>query len=69
MKTEKYAAGQEIFREGDPSDYVGWILSGSVEVVKEMGDWPVVLGSVGAGEFVGEMGVIERQPRGASIRA
>ena len=48
-----------LFRQGDPSDQVILILSGSADVLRETGDEAIVLGTVQAGEFVGEMGVLE----------
>ena len=35
------------------------ILSGSAEVLRRAGDDAIVLGTVHAGEFVGEMGVLD----------
>lgn len=64
-----YRAGDALFREGDPSDFACRILEGRVSVVKESQGSPVVLGEIGAGSFVGEMGVLERKPRSASVRA
>ncbi len=64
-----YRAGDALFREGDPSDFACRILEGRVSVVKESQGSPVVLGDIGAGSFVGEMGVIERKPRSATVRA
>jgi CRP-like cAMP-binding protein len=47
--------GDILFRQGDPSDYVLSIRSGSVEILREVGDSMIVLGTVLAGQFVGEM--------------
>jgi CRP/FNR family transcriptional regulator, cyclic AMP receptor protein len=58
-----------LFRQGDPSDAVILILSGSAEVLRESGDDAIVLGTVRAGEFVGEMGVLEGRVRSATVRA
>ena len=58
-----------LFRQGDPSDDVILILSGSAEVLRESGDDSIVLGTVRAGEFVGEMGVLEGRVRSATVRA
>jgi CRP/FNR family cyclic AMP-dependent transcriptional regulator len=58
-----------LFRQGDPSDHVILILSGSADVLRETGDDAIVLGTVHAGEFVGEMGVLEGRPRSATVRA
>jgi CRP-like cAMP-binding protein len=61
--------GDLLFRQGDPSDWVLRINSGSVEILREVGDMTLVLGRVLAGQFVGEMGVIEKRPRSATARA
>jgi CRP/FNR family transcriptional regulator, cyclic AMP receptor protein len=58
-----------LFRQGDPSDEVILILSGSAEVLRASGDDSIVLGTVRAGEFVGEMGVLEGRVRSATVRA
>ena len=58
-----------LFRQGDPSDLVILIVSGSADVLRETGDEAIVLGTVHAGEFVGEMGVLEGRPRSATVRA
>lgn len=64
-----YRAGDALFREGDPSDFACRILEGRVSVVKESQGSPVVLGEIGPGSFVGEMGVLEHKPRSATVRA
>jgi CRP-like cAMP-binding protein len=65
----QFKRGEILFRQGDPSDWVLRIDSGSVEVLREVGDVSIVLGTVLAGQFVGEMGVIEKRPRNATARA
>jgi CRP-like cAMP-binding protein len=65
----RFEAGETLFRQGDPSDVAIQILSGSVDVLREVGDDAVVLGTVRAGEFVGEMGVLEGRTRSATVRA
>jgi CRP/FNR family transcriptional regulator, cyclic AMP receptor protein len=61
--------GEFLFRQGDPSDCVLRIDAGSVEILREVGDTSIVLGNVLAGQFVGEMGVIEKRLRNATARA
>lgn len=65
----RYRAGDAIIREGDASDFVARILEGRVAVVREHRGGTIELGELGAGNFVGEMGVIERKPRSATILA
>jgi CRP/FNR family transcriptional regulator, cyclic AMP receptor protein len=58
-----------LFRQGDPSDFAILIRSGSADVLRYVGDEAIVLGTVQAGEFVGEMGLLENRPRSATVRA
>jgi hypothetical protein len=69
MSELRFRAGDIIFKEGDESTGVAQISAGEVEVVRQIGTAQIVLGRVGPGEFVGEMGVIERRPRSATVRA
>ena len=69
MTKLQYRAGDIVFRKDDLSEFVGRIISGEVEVVRETEGDSVVLGIVRTGEFIGEMGVIEGQPRSATVRA
>ncbi len=66
----RYAPGETIVRQGDPSDAFFVIVSGRIEVVKhrEGGrDW--VLQEMGAGEWFGEIGILLGKPRSATVRA
>jgi CRP-like cAMP-binding protein len=69
MTGRHFAEGQILFKEGDPSDGVFRLLRGTVEVVRELDGDLILLGTVGAGQLVGEMGVVENQPRNATVRA
>ena len=69
MQRRQYTHGEVLFREGEPSDTVGRVVDGSVQIVKEDGPRKVLLGHIGRGEFVGEMGIIEDRPRSATVRA
>ena len=64
-----FKAGEVLFAEGDPSDSVFRIISGTVDVLRDLGGKSILLGSVGEGEFLGEMGVIEFLPRNATATA
>ena len=66
---EKYAAGQEIFHEGDAGDCLQLIRRGSVTVSREIGGRDVVLAYVPAGQYVGEMALVSDAPRTATVRA
>jgi CRP/FNR family cyclic AMP-dependent transcriptional regulator len=64
-----FADGQVLFSEGDPADSVFRVLRGTVDILRELDGEPILLGTVGAGQFVGEMGVVENRPRSATARA
>jgi len=69
MTRMHFAEGQILFREGDPTDGVFRLLGGTVDVVRELDGDVILLGRVGDGQFIGEMGVVENRPRSATIRA
>jgi CRP/FNR family transcriptional regulator, cyclic AMP receptor protein len=64
-----FKRGDALLRQGDESDCVLRIHSGEVEVIRESGNVSVMLGHAREGEWLGEMGVIERRPRSATARA
>lgn len=66
---KRFKPDEILFRQGDPSDFAILILAGSADVLRDAGDDAIVLGTVHAGEFVGEMGVLEGRARSATVRA
>jgi len=66
---KSFKAGDVIFQEGDASAEVLRVLQGTLEIVREVGSDRILLGTVGPGEFVGEMGVIQGRPRSATALA
>ena len=64
-----YEPGEFIFKEGDIGDTMYIIWSGRVAVVKGDFKAPTVLGYRGVGEIIGEMALLEDQPRSASVVA
>ena len=70
MPAKRFFQGDTLFREGDPADCVMRVLSGTVEVIRQVSGSEIVLGRVQTGQHLGEMGVIEGRPRrSASARA
>ena len=70
MEWNTYQAGDVIFREGEPSNAAFLIVSGNVEIVKGYDTArPKTIAVVGGGEYIGEMGAIDDQPRSASAVA
>src|SRR5262249_10974319 len=69
-RLEAYAAGRVIIREGRVGTALFMIVSGRVEVVKDMsGPDPVVLATFGPGDFFGEIASLKHLPRSASVRS
>jgi nucleotide-binding universal stress UspA family protein len=65
-----YQRGEFIVREGELATGCFIIASGQVEVLRGEGSvHPMILATLGAGEFFGEMAVIDDHPRSASVRA
>lgn len=64
------AGGELLFREGDPSEALYFLLSGRLQVVVTAADGvSQVVGEVSRGESVGEMGVFSGKPRRATVTA
>ena len=65
-REQHYAAGKEIFKEGDKGDGVYVVKEGDVEISGLVRpDVRLVFSHVGAGDMFGEMAVIENKPRSA----
>ena len=64
-----FQAGQVIIEENSTGRELYVIVAGQVEVVKGRGADATLLGRRGAGEFFGEMGLLEAKPRFATVRA
>ena len=62
-------AGQEVFRQGDPSDLVYVVDDGRIDVVRDTQDGEVPLASFVAGDHFGEMGPLFGLRRSATARA
>jgi len=64
----RFATGEVLFREGDPGDGLYVIQSGELQVTCLVGpNDPRVLTTFGPGDVVGEMTVVDAQPRSATV--
>ena len=65
-----YAEGEVVFREGEASEAVYIIESGSVAIIKaERSNESIVLAKLTAPEILGELGVLCDMPRNATAQA
>ena len=62
-------AGDLVFEEGEKGDFAYLIVSGQVEIFRKSGNNERVLATLGRGEIIGEMALIDDHPRVASARA
>ncbi len=63
-----YAAGEQIIRQGEDGQSMYVIMGGEVEVTARDGDGPPVpLGSLGPGDYFGEMSLMTGAPRVATV--
>jgi NTE family protein len=63
----RLAAGEWLFREGDPGDAMYLVRAGRLEVVT--GTSEIVVRELGRGDALGELALLTRSPRSASVRA
>ncbi|HLF26814.1 MAG TPA: SpoIIE family protein phosphatase [Anaerolineae bacterium] len=68
-RTRTFKAGKSIFREGARGATLYIVKEGEVEIVKGSGKDAVTLATRRAGEFFGEMSIIEGAKRSAATRA
>lgn len=63
--------GEVLFGEGEKGDYVCFVLKGELEVIKSStpNDGDVTITTVSSGHSIGEMILIDNQPRSATVRA
>jgi signal-transduction protein with cAMP-binding, CBS, and nucleotidyltransferase domain len=65
-----FPAGAFVFKKGDPATDFYVVEKGEVEVLRQLeeGKEPEVVAVFGAGDFFGEMALVEERPRNASVR-
>jgi len=58
-----------LVRENEESTQMFFLQSGTLAVFKRRGDVEAQIGTIYAGEVVGEMSFLDREPRSASVKA
>ena len=61
--------GDVLFREGDHGDRAFIVTAGQVEILKKAERREVLLALRGEGEVIGEMALLQEEPRSATVRA
>lgn len=68
-RPRRYARGQVIVEEGELGDSLYVLVSGEVEVLRRDGSEDKALARLEPPEFFGEMALIDREQRSATVRA
>jgi CRP-like cAMP-binding protein len=63
---EEFPRGTVLFREGDPGKEMYVVQAGRVTISKRVGDVEKPLTTLGPGEFLGEMSILNNRPRSAT---
>lgn len=70
MFFSKVEPGEYVFREGEKGDYVCFVAEGTLDIIKvNPNAQPVVITSLTKGGSIGEMALIDKLTRSASVRA
>ena len=70
LREEQYDSGEWVFHEGEPGNSLYIVEEGEVEILKENeGGEDTSLARLKPGDFFGEMSLIRRGTRSASVRA
>ncbi len=70
MFFNKVDVGEFVFKEGEKGDYVCFVASGALDVIKfNQNAQPVVITTLARGGSIGEMALIDKLTRSASVRA
>lgn len=67
LKPASFGAGEFVYREHDPARSMFIIETGQVGILKDWEGKQYLLGHHGSGECIGEMALMDMQPRSASV--
>jgi CRP/FNR family cyclic AMP-dependent transcriptional regulator len=65
----EFAAGQELFHQGDMGDAAYIIMDGTADIIIDTPGGPVTVAEIGSNDFVGEIAILCDVPRTATVRA
>src|SRR6266542_4064980 len=63
---KEFPLGTVLFREGEPGKEMYVVQQGRITISKTVGEVEKILASLGPGEFVGEMSILNNKPRSAT---
>lgn len=66
---KKFLPGEVLVKEGQISGWAFLILSGRVRVTKKIGGKEQVLAELGPNDLVGELSIVDKKPRSATVTA
>lgn len=69
LHERSYVADEVVFDEGEDGQALYVVFSGEVLIVHPVGDGDGLVATIGAGEFFGDMALIDALPRAAQARA
>src|SRR5262249_6918102 len=64
-----YVAGETVFEEGDESRSLHVVRAGTLDVLRDEDGRRSLLGRLRPGDVAGELGVLDRRPRSATVVA
>lgn len=69
FEIKEYPSNTVIFKEGDPGDYIGFVITGKLEVKKqtEFKGNQIILAILGKGAIVGELSIFDKHSRSATV--
>jgi NADH dehydrogenase len=68
LRHEHFEPGQTVFHQGDVGDSIFVIVDGAAEVLREEAGHSARIACLGAGEVFGEMALLGRSERNATVR-
>lgn len=70
MSLYELAEGDTLFREGQVGQYVAFVVEGNMEVLKKsITGVDIIITTVGQGYSIGEMSLVDKAPRSATLKA
>jgi CRP/FNR family transcriptional regulator, cyclic AMP receptor protein len=67
---KRLQAGEVIFEQGEPGDSLCLLVEGEVDIIRKRPDGSArVISTLRAPDFFGEMALVDREPRSATVRA